>query len=931
VKNILIDDPDLNPSIFLDLTSGVGSIGLSGDVVSSMTSIKLVEGIPSGDKSLQFVGTVDHVNMLLKNLAYLPLPASKGSIDFIKVVVTVIDDLGQNTSRSNEEHIQVFIFNALNDPPVIRYSKSLYLDEESCESSYHPPSSQRENAFCNEDTIIEPIHCVEDRYCTMEGISVNDIDSMVVQLSMQVTHGFLIPNMTATDIEVLEGSEDRSRRATFRGSGTNINAALGSGLVKYMSKRNFIGKDLLKLSVRDESLRPQPFAGDSLDIQIVVSRVTDKIFLSGPLHLHDVEEDSFLAINSITIQYDEYHSQNDLRFVQVRLAALDGQIRLGSENNIHFLTPSVAEDALRLWDNAKKVDGLSSRTASNTGDKTKFNRTMLSGATQKEWWVDATICGRLVDINNALGKITFIPKENWNSQDYGDTQVQLKVKSVVECMDSSDSLRMTDVYESSFNVLVYVLPMNDPPSITVDAFSKYRFESNLGSNLQLLPKEEDSKIYVEEDTDVLFNITLSDIDDIILTVEIASNGFGSFSLPYKGLSNLQFIDGDADGKPHNKFKMTGSIDSLNSQLDLLVFRGNVHYNGADCIVICKVWDDEGLVAADRTLIEILPVKDALQLWMTVDGTLSSPLLVLDEGDNILVGATWFETEIYMETRMLTSSFNPNKIETRKVQGRRAYSLDSEDTNSSSSKACIQLQVNLGCVQINPIPIFHVTFENGISKGSSIRMCATIEALNDIAERVHYHAREGESGEANLKISLFESKCHMKYGNTNSFPNCFSDFESPLVAATIGIHVTSRNNPPLIKWDGNESMAIMAHLDTPIFIPSISIHDIDLTAHQEKGYLSLVISVTRGSLQLSSLHGLSFSLGNGVDGDSFHFSGEITDVNAALTNIKYICTSLVHKCNIHSKEIMFVLADDNGFTGRGGALSSEATFNITFLS
>ena len=96
------------------------------------------------------------------------------------------------------------------------------------------------------------------------------------------------------------------------------------------------------------------------------------------------------------------------------------------------------------------------------------------------------------------------------------------------------------------------------------------------------------KVFVEEDSDLFFNITIGDIDDIILTVEIDSNGFGFFSLPYRGLSNLYFMDGDNDGKPHSKLKVTGSIDSLNSQLNLLAFRGNVHYNGAGCVVTFKV-------------------------------------------------------------------------------------------------------------------------------------------------------------------------------------------------------------------------------------------------------------------------------------------------------------------------------------------------------
>ncbi|CAM9224808.1 unnamed protein product, partial [Ectocarpus fasciculatus] len=94
----------------------------------------------------------------------------------------------------------------------------------------------------------------------------------------------------------------------------------------------------------------------------------------------------------------------------------------------------------------------------------------------------------------------------------------------------------------------------------------------------------------------------------------------------------------------------------------------------------------------------------------------------------------------------------------------------------------------------------------------------------------------------------------------------------------------------------------------------------------EGPVSVAVVCASGRLSLGARAGLSFSEGEGVSDPVLRFGGAIDDANRALATLSYHCSSL-YDCVAGMHEIS-VTVDDNGFTGKGGALSANATFSVT---
>lgn len=94
----------------------------------------------------------------------------------------------------------------------------------------------------------------------------------------------------------------------------------------------------------------------------------------------------------------------------------------------------------------------------------------------------------------------------------------------------------------------------------------------------------------------------------------------------------------------------------------------------------------------------------------------------------------------------------------------------------------------------------------------------------------------------------------------------------------------------------------------------------------EGPVSVAVVCANGRLSLGARGGLSFSEGEGVSDPVLKFGGAIDDANRALATLSYHCSSLYY-CAAGTHEIS-VTVDDNGFTGKGGALSANATFSVT---
>ncbi|MCC7501573.1 MAG: PKD domain-containing protein [Flavobacteriales bacterium] len=96
---------------------------------------------------------------------------------------------------------------------------------------------------------------------------------------------------------------------------------------------------------------------------------------------------------------------------------------------------------------------------------------------------------------------------------------------------------------------------------------------------------------------------------------------------------------------------------------------------------------------------------------------------------------------------------------------------------------------------------------------------------------------------------------------------------------------------------------------------------DLDAASASVQISL--SVTNGVLTLAGISGLSFTIGDGTSDASMVFTGNLTNVNAALANVLFTPTT-----NFNGVAVLSLTTNDQGNTGTGGPLSDADQVNIT---
>jgi uncharacterized repeat protein (TIGR01451 family) len=131
-------------------------------------------------------------------------------------------------------------------------------------------------------------------------------------------------------------------------------------------------------------------------------------------------------------------------------------------------------------------------------------------------------------------------------------------------------------------------------------------------------------------------------------------------------------------------------------------------------------------------------------------------------------------------------------------------------------------------------------------------------------------------------------------------------------------VSALNDPPVNTVPGSLTTAE----DTTAMVNGISVADPDLGASD----LKITLTVTSGSLTMSTLTGLAFSVGDGIADATMTFTGSAAAVNAALASLGFAPTA-----NVFGAAVLTITSDDQGATGAGGARTDQDTIAITITS
>jgi len=142
----------------------------------------------------------------------------------------------------------------------------------------------------------------------------------------------------------------------------------------------------------------------------------------------------------------------------------------------------------------------------------------------------------------------------------------------------------------------------------------------------------------------------------------------------------------------------------------------------------------------------------------------------------------------------------------------------------------------------------------------------------------------------------------------------SDGISLAGSATRGIAISAVNDGPL-----NTVPAPQTTNEDTAKVFSISVADVDAGSNPVK----ITLTATNGTVTLSGTGGLGFTTGDGTDDATMVFTGTLTAVNAAMTNLSFNPTA-----DFNGLATLQIISDDQGNTGSGGAKTDTDTVNIT---
>ena len=883
LPGIWVDDPDNNALLDLEVSSQVGRLSIRGDV----SSVKFLSGNSSGANKFVMAGNADDLSDLLANTSYLSLPGSSPSVD--SVYFRLYSNI-KSVPIGSASEVQVIVGGTSNDHPLIKYDKMLYHDYHECPSSFHE-ARKVGYASCNGlSKSNQSIYCLEDSQYHIHGFSIKSYSNSSVKVIIYVDNGALYLNSDVEGIDKSSNDSDVPNVLEFRGKPYFVNKALED--LEFMPLTDFVGETQLQFILSSDEEETELFHSHQIGINI--SSTFDYLELQWTAYsrrnLHFVDEDKFLPIQGIKVNHV---SKKDLDFINLSLNATHGKVRF-----------------------ANKIDPES---------------IILSSTEDDTLWRQGLICAIIDDINILLQDMSFIGDKDWNSivgeGDYAE--VILGVERTSQCGSPHDGGT-----EDSISIPIIVNSVNDPPQIKVN-ITDVIFKSSYGDMVEMNGLE---LLHIDEGHGLIIPIRLSDIDDDVIKVEIEATGLSEISIidSQPGFfSNAYFIEGDASGVYHKKIILKGKVDTLNRHLQNLSFKSS---GPEECVLSLKVDDISGGRDTLFLPIHIHPIEREMVLWMISDADVTQPLLTFEEGEKRLLGGDWLlRDDYYMEQAQLLYKHAP--IETvRSLSGTRIFSLslypeENSSLHYSNFGACVEMSVDIGSLSTDDIINHLVTFTSK-RQGTRIAFFGTIDDIHHTAETILYTAPIGKAGYNTLSITTSRRVCG---GNGDSTErHCTCDPESRVIGS-MEMFIISLNSAPRIAWIGDKKQMISLKEEIILPISGIFILDEDFSQNSNqridandrvfKPFMTVTISVSKGKVSLSQSDGVSLIK---YSPREIQFVGPLDNINTVIAGLEYQCSLMLHNCTAATSESISIHIDDNGFSGKGGALIDNITMIIEIV-
>jgi hypothetical protein len=894
-----LDAAESNGIVSVTMNAPAGRLTLS-----SLSGLTFSNGDGVSDPTMTFSGTVADVNAALEGLVLLPTANYNGATSF-QITTNDLGNTGIGGALSDSDSVTITV-NQINDAPTI---------------------SAPATDSTNEDTA---------RFFTAgngNAISVGDVDSAaaLLELTIGVTNGALTLSGT-TGLTFITGDGAADGTMTFTGTLTDINAALAG--LRYDPTLNYNGGAVLSIVVSDlGNTGAGGTLGDSTSVALTVNAVNDAPVNTVP-GAQQVDEDDALVFssgngNAISIA--------DLDLLagtaQVTLTATNGLLTLsgitglvfstgdGSDNATMTFTGSIAAinaalEGMSFAPTADYVGGASVQiTTSDQGN------TGIGGALSDTDTVavtvngvnDAPIINMPVSQNMNEDAVLTFSSGNGNLISLididaagGPLSVTLSVPNGTLTLASLTGLTfitgdgaadgtMTFTgtlanINAALNGLSYA-PGDYNGSATIQIDVDDQGNTGAGGSLTdsasvdvIIAAVNDSPVNIvpgpqstNEDTALVFStaggnaIVVTDIDvdsgDLSITLT-ATNG----TLTLAGLTGLLFSAGDGTGDATMTF--TGTLAAINAALNGLTYSPNLNYNGPAALTIAT--NDQGNTGMGGFL------SDTDTINLTVDPINDAPTMTAP-------GPQVTDEDI----DLVFSSGNGNSIVIA-------------DLDAGSADVQVTLTATYGTLTLGGFT--GLVFSAGDGTGdATMTFTGTLAEVNAALEGLTFKPGLNYNGAASIQITADDQ------GNTGAGGTLS-------VTKTVAVNIAAVNDAPVVNMPASQ----VTDEDTVLVLSivngnEISISDVDVAG----GTMSVTLSSTNGTLSLSQLTGLLFSIGDGTGDATMTFTGTLTDINAALDGMTFSPA-----LNYNGPATIAVNVNDQGNTGQVGALSDSKTLDVT---
>lgn len=380
---------------------------------------------------------------------------------------------------------------------------------------------------------------------------------------------------------------------------------------------------------------------------------------------------------------------------------------------------------------------------------------------------------------------------------------------------------------------------------------------------------------INEDTSLVFSsangnqISVADVD-VGTGQERVTLAVTSGTLTLNGTAGLIFVSGD--GTADASMIFTGTIASINSALNGLIFAPPADANGAVTLTITT--NDQGNTGVGGAK------SDTDTVVIAVNAVNDAPVNTVPAAQSV-----------NEDTPLVFSSGNGNQV-----------SIADVDAGT--------LQVTLtganGTLSLNGTAGLSFTAGDGTAD-AVMTFTGSAANINAALNGMSFTGTANYNGAASLQIATNDQ------GNTGT-GGPLSDTD------TVNITVNAVNDPPVIAVPAAQSL----NEDTVLVFSSangnqISVSDVDAGSNP----VQVTLSLTSGTMTLNGTAGLAFTSGDGTSDASMQFSGTLANINAALNGMAFSAPS-----DFNGAVSLTVATSDLGNTGAGGAQSDNDGVGIT---